>query len=98
MDFPPNFKRLVIIIAVSVIIIFISKSLLSKAVKNLNIEVQKQQAQTGKKPTLPESAPAQETAPVIPVIEVTSAPLPSSSIESTAESAPVSIRNSSGNN
>ena len=95
MDFPPNFKRLVIIIAVSVIIIFISKSLLSKAVKNLNIEVQKQQAQTGKKPTLPESAPAQETAPVI---EVTSAPLPSSGIESTAELAPAPIRNSSGNN
>lgn len=40
---PQRIKRLVIILVVSIIIILLAKSLLSKAVKNLGVEVQNKQ-------------------------------------------------------
>lgn len=86
MNFSRSVKRLVIIIALSVVVILVSKSLLSKALKNLNIASQKkQQAQTSKLPaTLPESAPA---------LEVSSSPVASGSIETLVESSPVAAEN-----
>lgn len=64
MNLPPNFKRLVIIIAISLMVIFFSKMLLSKAAKNLTAEAQKkQQAKTIKpNPAPPEALPAYDSA------------------------------------
>jgi len=94
MDISRSAKRLLIIVALSVIVILVSKSLLSKAVKNLNIAAEKKlQAKSSKLPVLPESAPAQE---LPSVIDTSSAPLSAGSIETIAESTPVSIRSSTG--
>ena len=55
MDISRSAKRLLLIIAISIIAILVSKSLLSKAVKNLNAEAQKKQAIADKqKLTTPE--------------------------------------------
>jgi len=56
---PQRVKRLIIIIAVSLIAILLAKSLLSRAVKNLNFETQKkQQAKLIKQSSiLPASSP-----------------------------------------
>jgi hypothetical protein len=43
MNFSRPTKRILIIIVISIMIIFISKSLLGRAVKNLGIETQKKQ-------------------------------------------------------
>ena len=63
MDFPPYVKRLVVIIAISLIVIFVSKSLLRKAAKNLSAEAQKkQQAKTIQSVTTsPEPLPAYDS-------------------------------------
>ena len=75
------FKRLFLLIVISVIVILLAKSLLGRAIKNLSVEVQtKQKAKPAiTLPSLPASAPVEYTA------------LPDSSINavSQAESAPV---------
>jgi hypothetical protein len=62
MDMSRSIKRLALIVLFAIIVILVSKSLLSKAAKNLSIEVEKkQQAKARKTPAiLPESAPQGE--------------------------------------
>ena len=43
MNFLQNYKRIVLIIVISLIVIFVSKALLSKAAKNLSLEAQRKQ-------------------------------------------------------
>ena len=76
-----KYKRLFLLVVISVIVILLAKSLLGRAIKNLSVEVQtKQKAKpTITLPLLPASAPIEMTA------------LPESTINagSQAESAPV---------
>lgn len=86
MDMPRSVKRLIVIVVLAIGVILLSKSLLSKAVKNLSVAAEKKQqaqsAQSAKR--LPESA----TAIVLPGSSavadtagsgIQSAPLPSES-------------------
>jgi len=76
MDISRSLKRVVLIIALSVIVILVSKSLLSRAVKNLNIEAQKkQQAKIAmQRAALPQSAPSVETSSSPAIADNASAP------------------------
>lgn len=85
MNFSPNVKRLLVIIALSVIVIFISKSLLTKAAKNLSVEAERKRLAKSIKetPTLPIAATE---------IEPSSAAYPAESLNTSAisaESAPI---------
>ena len=64
MDIPPYVKRLIVIIAISLIVIFVSKSLLRKAAKNLSAEAQKKQQAKTMQPVIvaPEPLPAYDSA------------------------------------
>lgn len=86
MDLSRSVKRLVVILALAIVVILVSKSLLSKAAKNLSIEAEKkQQAQLAKlRATLPPSAPAQD-------FSISSAP--SGNMESFMQSAPLATEN-----
>ena len=77
-------KRLVVIIAVSIIIILLSKFLLSKAAKNLGLAAEKKlQAKAAKlAPVSPASAPA---------IDLTTASAPPDTMETAVQSAPVTV-------
>lgn len=80
-----KYKRLFLLVVISVIVILLAKSLLGRAIKNLSVEVQaKQKAKlVNTLPSLPSFAPADHTA------------LPDSAITagSQAESAPVAGTN-----
>lgn len=60
MNISRNVKRLLVIIALSMVIILVSKSLLTRAVKNLSVEAEKKQLENVSKlqTTLPQSAPS----------------------------------------
>lgn len=87
MDLSRSVKRLVVIIALAIVVILVSKSLLSKAARNLSIEAEKkQQAKAAKLPAaIPDSAPA---------IDLASSPAPSDTIATDYQSAPVTTENS----
>jgi hypothetical protein len=87
MDLSRSIKRLAIILVVAIIVILVSKSLLSKTVKNLAIEAEKkQQANIAKlRATLPASAPTQE---------LSISPEPADRRETLIQPAPLSIENS----
>jgi hypothetical protein len=90
MNISRNLKRLLLIIALSVIVILVSKSLLSKAVKNLTIEAEKKQlAKAGKLPArLPESAAEISSSLDMPTVAA-------GSISAISASSPVAAEDSS---
>jgi len=92
MNISRNVKRILVIIALSLIVILVSKSLLSRAVKNLSIAAEKkQQAKvTRQPPTLAESA-----AEITPGLESSSVAITTGSVNAPAESPPVAVENTS---
>jgi hypothetical protein len=69
MDFSRTLKRLAIILVLAIIVIFVSKSLLSKAAKNLSLEAEKKQQAKVPKPEVISAESAPDA-----VIPITSAP------------------------
>lgn len=82
MDFSRYLKRLAIILVLAIIVIFVSKSLLSKAAKNLSLEAEKKQQMKANKP---EAVPAESALDA--VIPIASAP--ETSLETAPQSSPV---------
>jgi hypothetical protein len=92
MNISRNVKRLLVIIALSMVIIVVSKSLLSRAVKNLSVEAERKQLEKiGKLQTIsPESAPAASS-----LLELSSSSVADGSINVLVESSPASVENAS---
>jgi hypothetical protein len=90
MNISRNVKRLLVIIALSLIVILVSKSLLSSAVKNLSIAAKKkQQVKVARlPPTLAGSA-----AEITPGLESSSVPVTTGNMNTSAESSPVAVEN-----
>jgi sensor domain CHASE-containing protein len=86
MNFLQNNKRLVLIIVISLIVIFVSKALLSKAAKNLSLEAQKKQQLKSHQQltTLPASAVVLDNAPV---------QISTEAVTTSTESAPAVVTN-----
>jgi hypothetical protein len=91
MNISRNVKRLLLIIALSVIVILVSKSLLTKAVNNLSIEAEKKLlAKAGKLPVrLPESAPAISSS-----LDISRSAVVAGNMSATSESSPVAVEDS----
>ena len=81
MEFSRSLKRLVMIVVLAIIVILVSKSLLSKAAKNLSLEAEKKQQANMLKPA---AIPAESA----PVDEISSAPALAESIELPMQSSP----------
>lgn len=81
MDVSRSVKRVALILVLAIIVIFVSKALLSKAAKNLRLEAEKKQQAKASKP---EAVPA-ILAPD-PIISVGSAP--EAGLEASPQSAP----------
>lgn len=81
MEISRSLKRLAIIVVLAIIVILVSKSLLSKAAKNLSIEAEKKQQANMLKPA---AIPAESA----PVDEISSAPALAGSIELPMQSSP----------
>jgi hypothetical protein len=82
MDFSRHLKRLAIILVLAIIVIFVSKSLLSKAAKNLSREAERKQQAKALKPT---AVPVEST----PDAVVPLASAPEASLETAPQSSPV---------
>ena len=82
MDVTRRVKRLAMIVLLAITVILVSKSLLSKAVKNLNTQAEKkQQANDAKlRATLPASAP---------ILELSVTSTPADSMETVIQTAPL---------
>jgi len=92
MNISRNVKRLLLIIALSVIVILVSKSLLTRAVKNLSIAAEKkQQAKIARQPP----ALAESTAEITPGLESSSVAVTTGSVNTSVESPPVAVENTS---
>jgi hypothetical protein len=92
MNISRNAKRLIVIIALSLIVILVSKSLLSRTVKNLTIAAEKkQQAKVAKQaPALAGSA-----AEITAGLESSGVPATTGIMNTTVESSPVAVENTS---
>jgi len=84
MDMSRSIKRLALILILAIFVILVSKSLLTRAVKNLSNEAEKK-LQAKPAPALPESAPA---------IDLYSLPPASETAEPAVQSVPLAIESS----
>ena len=82
MDISRSTKRLVIIFILAIVVILVSKSLLSKAAKNLSIEAQKKQQTKIAKPV-------SATVETVATVEITSTPADTTTLDASPQSSPV---------